>query len=56
VHDRANDGAGELDPVITVTSEAPVVAVAPATRDAPKPTVATRPVDDHHDADRDADD
>ena len=56
VHDRANDGAGELDPVITVTSEAPVVAVAPAARDAPNPTATTRPVDDHHDADRDADD
>jgi hypothetical protein len=56
VHDRANDGAGELDPVITVTSEAPVVAVAPATRDAPNPTVTTRLLDHHHDADHDADD
>jgi hypothetical protein len=55
VHDRANDGAGELDPVITVTSEAPVVAVAPATRGAPNPTVTTRPLA-HHDADHDADD
>ena len=33
VHDRANDGAGELDP-----------------------TVTTRPVDHHRDADHDADD
>jgi hypothetical protein len=56
VHDRANDGAGELNPVITVTSEAPAVAAAPATRDASNPTGTTRPVEHHHDADHDADD
>ena len=41
VHDRANDGAGELDPVITVTSEVPAVAVVARHGVASNPTVTT---------------
>jgi len=56
INDRANDGAGELDPVITVTSEVPAVAVVPDTGVASTATVPSTHGNDHHDADHDADD